>query len=157
MLTNDQLSAKGRANRVKGHLFMRQCVDALRRAGWPNAEIIPSHYRADITGVDDLVIECKAEKSWTHLSEELGKVAMEAERRDMPWYVIWRKAWGHTDPLSGYWVMRARDGVALWERFCELQAVEREHAQLVERLAASGAMADFFRKHQQQQHQEATS
>ena len=63
----DELTAKqqeGRRNRNKGTSWMRDCVKALRLAGWTQAEIVPSHHRSDIAGVGPVAVECKDTTRW---------------------------------------------------------------------------------------------
>jgi hypothetical protein len=127
---------RGRANRTRGKSFERDAVTALRKIGWPGAEVVPSNGRNDITGAGDIGIECKNEQTWEYLSASVDQAARDAELRDLPTYVVWRKRHGYSDPMEGWCVMRARDFWRERQRMEELEAVEREYDRVLERLAA---------------------
>lgn len=115
---------------------MTACVDALRRAGWPSAEIITSHHRSDITGCGDIAVECKDETSWNNLASHLDQASNDAASRDLPAYVVWRKRKGHSDAMEGYCIIRARDFWSERRRMEELEEIGLEYSRLLERLRA---------------------
>lgn len=130
---------RGQSNNVKGAAWMRACVRALRSAGWPGAEIVTSHHRSDITGCGSIGVECKDEQDWRHLAEHISQASTDAQERDLPVYVVWRKRRGHLDPMEGWCVQRARDFWAERKRMEELEAVELEYSRLLGRIAAREA------------------
>lgn len=136
MITTDVAARRGESNRRKGVTWMRECVKALRGAGWPDAEIISSHHRSDITGAGNIAIECKDEQDWRHVSEHVDQADRDAQHRELPSYVVWRKRRGVADPMEGWCVMRARDFWAERQRMEELEEVEREYSVLLERIRA---------------------
>ena len=129
-------AVRGRSNNLLGKRWMTACVLALRTGGWPNAEIITSNHRSDITGAGDIGIECKDEQDWRNLAAHIGQASRDAEARDLPTYVVWRKRRGKADAMEGYCVMRARDFWAERQRMEELEQIELEYSNLLERMRA---------------------
>jgi hypothetical protein len=135
-------SGRGRSNRTKGNTWMRQCVTALRANGWPNTEIVPSNGRGDLTGCGDLNVECKDEQASNNLAAHLEQSRLDADRKALPTFIVWRKRRGNVDPMAGYVVMTASQ---FWSDRKEVEALEadvmayqRLRAELAEGMAARG-------------------
>ena len=80
----DELTEKqqeGRRNRNKGTSWMRDCVKALRLAGWTQAEIVPSHHRSDIAGVGPVAVECKDTTRWDDILAYIDQARFDAAKR----------------------------------------------------------------------------
>jgi hypothetical protein len=135
-------SVRGRSNRTKGNTWMRQCVTALRANGWPHTEIIPSNGRGDLTGCGDLNVECKDEQAWNNLAAHLEQSRADADRKELPTFIVWRKRRGVSDPMAGYVVMTASqfwaDRKELERLEADVLAYQRLRAELAEGMAARG-------------------
>ena len=129
-------AARGRSNRRQGLRWMTACTEALRRNGWPSAEVVPSHGRSDISGCGDIGVECKDEQDWRNLAAHILQARQDIEERNLPTYVVWRKRRGIADAMEGYCVIGARDFWAERRRVEELERVVLEYSSFLERLRA---------------------
>jgi hypothetical protein len=127
----------GRAARRKGVAWQRLCAEALRTAGYPAAEVVPSNGRGDITGCGDINVECKADADWRNLSAHIAQSEGDAQARDLPDACVWKKRNGAADPLDGYVITGARGFWEMRAEYDRLQLVELEYAALARRIAVS--------------------
>jgi hypothetical protein len=127
---------QGRSSQRAGRSFNRDAAAALRKNGWPNADVAAANQRGDINGAGDINVECKTHRDWRDLAAHIGQAARDAAARDLPTYVVWRKRHGYSDPMEGYCVMLARDFWRERQRMEELEAVEREYLRMLDHVAA---------------------
>lgn len=119
----------GRSNRRNGRAWQADCAHWLREHGFPGAEYQIRFHAGDLVGTGDVSVEA-TRAGWDQLGVKMAQAEGDAGRRGLPWWCVWKKRQGKTDPGEGWVVCPA---VVFWELAAELdrlQGIERALSRL---------------------------
>ena len=121
-LTRDELNR----NRIAGKTFQQDCARWMREHGYPAAGYEMRKQHNDMLGTGDLAIEVTL-ASWDKIWQKWDKQAVpDAQRRGLPWPVVWKKRNGMADPGKSGMLMTAEYLVPMALRLDKLEQASLE-------------------------------
>jgi hypothetical protein len=95
----------GRSNLSKGKAWMLDLSRWLRESGFPGAEVINGHGRADLAGLTDWTIEAKNIADEYKLADAVDQAERDQAERGTRWHVVVKKTRGRAEVGRGLAVM----------------------------------------------------